>query len=221
MALRRNQVLAIVAIAGILALTLIAAGVFTATRNAVYLLRVNLSEKSAIYLQFKGAQLRAAGSLEGLKSAEPVALDTTGFPAAGSPESTLPIPADQLPEGVNAVKESFSCIENGIVGQLGICRRDEQKAIWQCDVAVRSWAGENPLVQQDSGVVNLEKLAVSVVGVPSKGNLGVGVRLLAGDNLVLALSKDGDPVEVQVRVVDAAGHEVAAKKGTLDDFGFS
>ncbi len=68
---------------------------------------------------------------------------------------------------------------------------------------------------------SLEKLALIVTGQPSNGKLGIGVRLAAGDNPVSGVLRDGKPVPVQVRVTDAAGKEVAARKGPLTDFGFS
>jgi hypothetical protein len=213
-------VLVIVAIAGIMALTLIGAGVLDVKQKPGYV-RINVSDKSAIYMEFKGAELRAAASVEGLKTAEPVALRALGNQAARSPEFTLPIPADQLPEGISAVKGTFTRFGNRIQGQLGICRTDAQKAAWQCDVRVGSEAGENAAAAKPISFPKLEKLALTVTGRPSNGKLGVGVWLAAGNASVSDLSKDGRPVLVQVSVTDAAGNEAGAKKGPLADFGFS
>ncbi len=78
MALGRNHVLVIVAIAGIMALTLTGAGLFSGRQRPGYV-RINVSEKSAVWLEFNGAALRAAASVEGLKTAEPVPLRALGF----------------------------------------------------------------------------------------------------------------------------------------------
>ena len=156
MALGRNHVLAIVAIAGILALALIGAGVLDVTQKTGYV-RINVSDKSAIWLEFKGTELRAAASAEGLKTAEPVALRALGNQASESPEFTLPIPADQLPEGIWAVKGSFRRFGNMVLGQLGICRTDEQKVVWQCDVRVTSSTGDTAVAAGTMQLPGLEK----------------------------------------------------------------
>jgi hypothetical protein len=220
MALGRNHVLAIVAIVGILALALIGAGVLDVTQKAGYV-RINVSDQSAIWLEFKGAELRAAASAEGLKTVDPVALRALGNQASESPEFTLPIPADQLPEGISAVKGSFRRFGNIVQGQLGICRTDEQKVVWQCDVRVASSTGATAVAATTMQMPSLKKIALAVSGAPSNGKLGVGVRLTAGSDQLSGVRKDGKPVLVQVSVTDAAGNEVGARKGPLTDFGFS
>ena len=220
MALRRNHVLVIVAVVGITALVLIGAGVLNVTLKTGYA-RINLSDQSVVYLEFKAAELRAATSVEGLKTAKPVALRAPSNQITQSPEFTLPIPADQLPEGISAINGNFTRFENRISGRLGICRTDEQKVVWQCDVGVSSETGDNAGAAQAIQLPKLEKLELAVTGSPSNGKLGVGVRLAAGNNPVSGVRKDGKPVLVQVRVTDAAGNEVGAKTGPLTDFGFS
>jgi hypothetical protein len=220
MALGRNYVLAGVAIAGIIVLILIGVGMRSVTLKTGYA-RINISDKSAVYLEFKGTELRAATSVEGLKTAEPVALGARSEQVVQSPEFALPIPADQLPEGVGAVKGSFTRIANNLSGDLGICRTDEQRIVWQCNVHVWSTVGPDPGAAQAIQLPKVEKLALAVTGAPSKGRLGVGVRLAAGSNQVTGVRRDGKPVLVQVRVTDAGGDEVGAKKGPLADFAFS
>ena len=78
MALGRNHVLVIVAVAGIMALALAVAGLFSGKQGAGYV-RINVSEESAVWLEFDGAALRAAASAEGLKTAEPVPLRALNF----------------------------------------------------------------------------------------------------------------------------------------------
>ncbi|MGO8702965.1 MAG: hypothetical protein ACLQVA_04030 [Candidatus Brocadiia bacterium] len=220
MALGRNHVLVIVAIAGIMALTLAGAGLFSGRQTPGFV-RINVSDKSAVWLEFNGASLRAAASVEELKTAEPVPLHARGFQRSQSGELALPIPADQFPAGISAVKGSFTRTRNSVSGQLGICRTDAQKVVWQCDVGVLSKTGNRADAAPAIPLPSLERLALIVTGEPANGKLGIGVRLAAGDNPVTGVLRDGKPVPVQLRVTDAAGKEVAARKGPLADFGFS
>ncbi len=220
MALGRNHVLVIVAVAGIMALALAVAGLFSGKQGAGYV-RINVSEESAVWLEFDGAALRAAASAEGLKTAEPVPLRALNFQTSRSGEFTLPIPADRLPAGISAVKGSFTRAMNSVSGRLGICRTDAQRVVWQCDVGVWSRTGDRADWAPAIPLPSLEKLALVVTGEPSHGKLGIGVRLAAGDHPTSGVLRDGKPVPVQVSVTDAAGREVAARKGPLTDFGFS
>ncbi len=135
MALGRNHVLVIVAIAGIMALTLAGAGLFSGKPGARLCPDQRLRQERRL-AGIQGASLRAAASAEGLKTAEPVPLRALNFQTSQSGEFTLPIPADQLPAGISAVKGSFTRTRNSVSGQLGICRTDAQKIVWQCDVGV-------------------------------------------------------------------------------------
>jgi hypothetical protein len=220
MALGRNHVLVIVAIVGIVALTLIGACMVNGTRGPAYV-RINVSDKSAVYLEFERATLRAATSAGGLQTAEPVPLRAVNFQTPQSREFTLPIPADQLPEGIAAVKASFERFGSTVESRLGFCRTDSQSAVWQCDVLVLSEAGDTAAAAKPIQLPNPTKLTLAIRTVPSYRTLGVGVRLMCGDNEVNAVSKDGTPMPVQVTVTDAQGKEVRAKKGPLTDFGFS
>jgi len=60
MALERNHALVIVAVAGIMALMLVGAGVLSESLKPGYV-RINVSGKSAVCLEFKGAELLDAG----------------------------------------------------------------------------------------------------------------------------------------------------------------
>jgi len=196
--------------------------------------RIIVSEKTSVYLVFQGSEVRAAMSAEGLKVAAPIKLGALESPQ----EITLPIPADQLPAGITAVKASFTLYPHRekvsgpgaltsiflvrmSICQIGICRTDEHKAEWEYVVqdflqpagsADEAWAIRLP---------SLDKLAISVEGRSGSGTLGVGARLLAGTTELIEVRKDGKPVEMQVAVLDASGKKVASKKGPLTDFGFS
>ena len=94
-----------IAMAGIVALALVAAAPADEQlgQKSAYL-RITVSEKSVVYLQAQGLELRAAMSVEGLQSAEPMKMRVFGGTAAQAREFALPIPADQLPAGITAVK---------------------------------------------------------------------------------------------------------------------
>jgi hypothetical protein len=220
MALGRNHALVIVAILGIIALTLAGLGLFSGKQAPGYV-RINVSDKSTVYLEFEGAALRAAASVEGLKTAEPVALRAVGFQASRSAEFTLPIPADQLPAGISAVTGIFTRTGNNVSGQLEIRLTDAQGIVWQCDATVGARLGDRADAGPSIQLPGLEKLVLNVTAGPSNGKLGIGVLLTGSDHRVRDVLRDGKPVPVQVSVTDAAGKEVAARNGPLADFGFS
>jgi len=232
MALGRNHVLGVVAIVGVASYALIGASVFEMPHFSMShkpgYVRVNVSDKSAVYLEFKTSEMRVAGSAEGLKTAKPLPLKGQGGPFRGpgqsyreSPELELPIPADQLPEGVSVIKGTFLWSGDRVWCTLRICRMDAQNAVWQCvDRDLSAEVGNNAGAAQAMQLPRMEKLALVVEGRPSAGMLGVGVHLMAGDHPV-RLFKDGQPVPVQFRATDASGKEIAAKTGPLTDFAFS
>jgi hypothetical protein len=143
------------------------------------------------------------------------------FGTPQSKEFALPIPADQLPQGVTAVKGRFERFGSIIEAQLGICRTDAQKAVWQCNIVTATSGGATPAAANPIQLPNPEKLAVSVAAVRSGGRLGIGVRLLGGRYAVDGMSKDGRPAPVQVSVTAERGKQVAAKTGPLSGFVFS
>lgn len=239
----RTRSMPIGAIAVIAALTLIGAalegerGASAATAGPITpaYVRINVSEKTSVYLVFQGSEVRAAMSAEGLKVAAPIKLGAMASPQ----EITLPIPADQLPAGITAVKASFTLypLLEQVSGsgaltkiflfrmslcQMSICRTDEHKAEWEYVVQGVFQPGDSADRAAAIRLPSLDKLAISVVGRSRNGALGVGVRLLpAGTTEMIEVRKDGKPVDMQVAVLDASGKEVASKTGPLTDFGFS
>jgi hypothetical protein len=251
----KARIIPLVAIVAIAVLTLVGAclvggqrgtGTARAPETPVYV-RVSVSEKTSVYLEFQGREVRAAMSAEGL---------TAATPSKPRQEITLPIPADQLPAGITAIKAGLAAaqVASGpgrktgvqVSGYLAPCRMDDQKAEWQCVVRVGVPAADSADKATAIRLPSLEKPAISVTAKPAKGSLGVGVRLLAGRSNAapsaavtsragnasvvsvflnasgpIEVRKDGKPVDVKVTVLDAAGKQVASKTGPLSNFGFS
>ena len=72
--------------------------------------RIVVSEKSVVYVQIQGTELRAAMSVEGLQAIMPVKMHMNFSDAITFPEFTLPVPADQLPAHVTAIKANL-CLQ--------------------------------------------------------------------------------------------------------------
>ncbi len=221
-----------IALAAIVALALAAAALAEEQPGAkAACLRIIVSEKSVIYLQVQGLELRAAMSVEGLQSAEPMKMRLFGGTAAQARVFSLPIPADQLPAGVTAIKLGLwlgqappspkSLPGLYFTGKLTQCRTDAQKAEWQYVTSIASIAGSDAEKAPAIQLPSLAGLKLTVTAEPSKGNVGVGLALSAGTATLPEIRRDGKPVQASVSVSNAAGKIIAEKTGTLTDFGFS
>ena len=197
------------------------------------LAQIVVSEKSVVYIQIQGRELRAAMSVEGLQTAAPV--KGRGTDASSSPyakyQFTLPVPVDQLPAGITAIKENLTLAgayknmssepEPYIISQLTISRTDDQRAEWQYISNGGAWPGQTwekaPLIKSP----DLDKVKASLEAKLPEGKLTVGLRITAGDAQLTDVHKDGEPVQVKVVVADATGAEVASRVGGMTDFVFS
>jgi hypothetical protein len=54
-----------------------------------------------------------------------------------------------------------------------------------------------------------------------KRTVGIGVLLMAGDAELQQVTRDGESAPIRLRVLNAAGSEVSAKDGNLEEFGFT
>ncbi len=212
-----------VAVAGIAALFLIGAGRTSAQiSQGTAFARLAVSEKSVVYVQIQGGEVRAAMSVEGLQTAEPVNTHT---------EFALPIPADQLPAGVTAIKANLALmqVQTGasaallpyIRGTFKVSRTDDRKAEWQYVSAGGGLAGANAEKAPSIKLPNPDKLDASLSATVTGEKLAVGLRVTADGAILTDVRKDGHLVVVKMVVADAFGAEIASKVGTLADFGFS
>jgi len=195
--------------------------------------RIAVSEKSIVYVQILNGELRAAMSVDGLQTATPVRVRSTMPNAAFSSEFALPVPADQLPAGVTAIKASLGVQQAlrsaaaepspYVFGTLTVYRTDYQKATWQYEWSVTQGIGsDGKAVDAPFTLLNLDNLKLSLNVTPSKGKLAIVLRILAdGRHFLSDVRKDGQPVEAKVVVTDASGVEAASKVGRLSVFGFS
>jgi hypothetical protein len=217
-----------VAMAGVVALMWIWAGLAdaqTSQRTPVFA-RIVVSEQSVVYIRIQGDELRAATSVEGLQIATPVKLRS---------EFALPVPADQLPAGVTAIKAKAQMAQvrvrtngNGAVatkpyiyGQLTVCRTDDQKAVWQYVAGIGVLAGADAENAPSIKLPNLHNVKATVRAQPANGKLGVGLQVVAGGTMLVDVRKDDKPVQAKVIVTDASGAVIASKTGPLSAFGFS
>ena len=194
--------------------------------------QIMVSEKSVVYVQIQGDELRTAMSVEGLQAAAPVKMHWSSVTCLEADHVTLPLPADQLPAGVTAVQANVGLLHLGknlfsphapfIQGVLTVSRTDDQKAVWQYGtMALGVWAGKDAAKAPSIKSPNLDKLKAAIQAAPSNGKLAIGLRMMAGDAELFEVRKDGQPVQVKMVVTDASGKEIASKVGTLEDFGFS
>lgn len=220
----------IVAMAGVAALTLIGAAPGAGQQTPAYV-RINVFVKSTVYLEFQGNDLRAAMSVEGLKTAPPAKMLKVDGPEENYPEITFPIPADQLPAGIKAVKATCAFPRSGHVSgvmmdglayvHIAIYRTDGNKTQWEYDLAPGSQTGSSPESAPVIQLPNLDNVKARLEATPTKGKLAIGLRLTDGTAELTDVRKDGRPVQVKMTVADASGAEIASKAGTLADFGFS
>ena len=209
----------LIAAAGVAALTLIGAGCAgVQTAPAPAFARIVLPGNSAVSILIQGGEVRAAMSDEAAQAAAPV--------QAGH-EFALPVPADQLPAGVTAIKASVlvtqyqSGANAAVVGHITLCRTDDQKAEWKYVSQISVPPGPNWDHAQSIKLPDPADAKASLEATPAEGALYVGLRLTLYGAALTEVRKDGKPVQVQMVVADASGTEMASKVGTLADFGFS
>ncbi len=216
-----------VASLGVAALVLIYAGCedVPTSQNAPVFARIAVSGKSVVYIQIQSGELRAATSVEGLQTAAPVKSFVVNESMFG--DVALPVPADQLPAGVTAIKMNLRLVKpwSYLRGQFTVSRTDFRKAQWQ----YVSEVGDKPLFQAGANakkapsikMADLDNVKAVLATQPSKGRLAVALQIMAGDVRLTDVRKDGQPAQVRMVVTDAAGARIASKVGPLSDFGFS
>jgi hypothetical protein len=224
----------VVAAAGVAALAWLGAGRTDAQQAAFA--RITVSEKSVVYIRIQGGELRAAMSAEGLQTAAPVKMSMSSTRVIAFPEFTLPVPADQLPAGVKAIKATLSWerawmpaadaraspVSRAMIeGILEVSGTDDQKAEWQYGSVVNVEAAANVEKASSVALPTLDNTKVVLSAEPSEGRLAIGLLLKAAGEVVADVRKDGQPVQAKVVIADASGAEIASKVGTLADFGFS
>jgi len=191
--------------------------------------RIAISNKSIVYIQIKGSELRAAMSVEGLQNPAvrgPLKIREIGSSEYVPPfEFTLPVPADQLPAGMKAIKASLSIAsaqaEIFVGGELRTTRTDAHSVEWEYVSRVNTGTSERVKDAPNISLPDLGKPKAILEARTSEGKLALGIRLSAGIAELIDVRKNGHPVQVNMVVTDASGAQVASKVGVLSDFGFS
>jgi hypothetical protein len=195
--------------------------------------RVVVSGWNVVYIQIQDGEMRTAMTVHGLQSAEPVQTTPHRLNESADLEYALPIPADQLPAGVTAIKASLTRAtalirsKTGttplslIIGQIAVCRTDAQKSEWQYVSQVDVQAGADADRAPSIKLPNLDRVKATIETKPSSGRLAAGLRIVAGEALLSDIRKDGQSVEANLTVMDAWGTPKVSKAGPLSAFGFS
>ena len=189
--------------------------------------RFQISDKLTIYAQVKNNELRMAATMAGLATA--TAVKGTGQPVR-FPETPLPIPDAMLPAGCSGMKAAVMIYPTGsagsfmVIASLAVTRVDDQKIPWTYAMTLmgsKALADEAVVIQ----VPPLDKLTLEVatkdLSTGGTRTLGVGVHLKVGDLDLTGIKKNGAEVNVQMKITDSAGKEIATATKPLSSFGFS
>jgi hypothetical protein len=195
--------------------------------------RILVSDKCTVYVQYQDAKLRAATSVAELKDARPI--HSQSLPEGGdfgTRDFMLPIPPDRLPANDCDIQASLDLSHGHIVtsfgtsdyllirGHITINRVDAEKTPWQWVISVNAQASEDPDLCDTIVLPAPNHLRLAVVPKASDGKLAVGVHVQSGDE-IFSIRKANSPAPARMVITDSAGAVVASKDGNQDDFGFS
>lgn len=205
----------------------------SAAKGPAYL-KIVLSDKAGLFLQFQGDELRIAGTAEGLTSAPAVKATAVKNQPPMFKDVALPISAEALPAGVIGAKltasvQQIQTSSNGkgqtmpyVFGKLRVSVLDAQKAEWIYEQSLGTVAATDLAKVQPVPMVGQDKLALAIrPQAKPDGSLGIGVSVAGGKAVVNDIFKAGAPADVTLRVLNAQGKELSSAKGALTKFGFS
>jgi hypothetical protein len=197
-------------------------------------LKIKLSDKGEVYLQFQKNMLRMAATPEGLATAEPVKAKLLRGVRSylGVP---LPISKELLPKKFDGAGIHFAQQETrsgGVfgnktttqhaVGEVYLTARDAKEVEWSYSFRVDQELSASPTEKVPVIAVDVSDGLKADVGVVPEGRiLKVGLRVMAGVTEVNQVLHQEKPASVAVTVLDQDGKELESKKGMLSDFGFS
>ena len=195
-------------------------------------LRIRVSPDQCVYVEFREDCLRAATTVKGLDGAQSVAPSTSSRRHLEFPAVEMPVLSSGAPAGSVKLKASFLLMRapkspdgagqgSYVYAGLSLSRKDESGTLWTYSCGVSSptaaAAEDAPLIEAaDPGKLNL-----TVVALPERGVINVGLRLAARGAGKCEIRKNGEPVAAKLRVVDGKGVEVASDSGPLQKFGFT
>lgn len=188
---------------------------------------VKVSDKATVYVQFDGAAMRMADSQEGLAKAQAVKATRSVNTTTQFPETPLPVPADKLPAGVNAVRAAFSVYAANnrpapyVYGELTQERPDDQKVSWSYATPAGVEGATSAAKATVIALPALDKASLQLQTTAKSKTLGVAVTVKSGAQAISNVRKEGKPVPATLIVTNAAGNEVARESRPLDNFGMS
>jgi hypothetical protein len=196
--------------------------------------RIRVSPKAVVYVQFSGGEMRMATTGAGLKTAKPVKAKRHSSDHSEFGEVTLPVPAQGLPAGFTKVTAQLdfdrTSLPSGLFGRgaqrtyvfatLGLCQKDSAGALWTYAMRYSAQPGRSLVEAPEIKVAQLSPLRLEVIAKVARKRLGAGVHVWSGKVEVDDILKNGKPAEAQMRVLDNRGVAVVAAKGPLAKFGF-
>jgi hypothetical protein len=195
-------------------------------------LRLIVSTNAEVYFQFQGTGMRVSASAEELASA-PVVKALAATPAgkmgqwfAQFPEVELPVPANALPPCTEKMTARFRYVltpvsqRRMIVGGLKFLWNDEAGHEWACLQGINEEIGGSPANAPAVRAVDPADMRLDGVTRVSSGEVALAVRLMAKDEELSGIHRDGTSVDLKVCLRDPHGNDLAAAEGPLSRFGF-
>jgi hypothetical protein len=196
--------------------------------------RIRVSPKAVVYVQFSGGEMRMATTGAGLKTAKPVKAKHSSSDYTQFPQVDLPVAADLLPTGFTKVTADLTyqrmtgggwpfgrASSSFVFGTLGLSRKDSAGALWTYAMTYTARPDKSLVEAPEIKVAQLSPLHLEVIAKVARKRLGAGVHVWSGKVEVDDILKNGKPVQAQMRVLDTGGKIVASSKGPLGKFGFS
>ena len=195
--------------------------------------RIRVTPKAVVYVQFSKGEMRMATTGAGLTTAKPVKAKHSSSDYTQFPDVALPVSAESLPAGFTKVTAelSFDRIPSGawpfsrarssyVFGTLGLCQKDSAGALWTYAMQYNARPDRSLVEAPEIQVAQLSPLRFEVITKVTRKRVGAGVHVWSGKVEVDDILKNGKPAEAQMRVLDSGGAAVATSKGPLSKFGF-
>ncbi len=218
--------LGVCVVVALAAVWLLGGSAIAAEPQALYV-RISVSPKATVYVEFRDKEMRVAGSVEGLKDANPVKATKVQGNHTNFPEVGLPVSAEALAgKGAGLKATLVLCrterVRTRIHGSLGLCLKDEKKAEWTYSWSAGSQLGKTPDKAPLIQVADIKGLTLEVVAKPDakRKNIGIALRLKSGKLELSDVRKAGKSAEASVRLLDSDGKEVSSATGPLSKFAF-
>ena len=201
--------------------------------------RIQVSAKRSIYVEFRGNEMRMASTAAALETAKAVrapqpktAPGASRFISVAFPEAGLPVPGDQLPPGFAEARARFTYEyypdtedterrPSYVDAQIGLSPTDRKHGLWVYWVSEFVQPKQAPV---SAPAISLPRLASLSLRVSTKGaeqrKVGIAVAAKSGEAELSDVTRNGRGVSARLRVLDRNKKVVASDKGALSKFGF-